>query len=183
MKYDVEVITSKNGNEIFVKSNDENIPVGCKITNASFEDVEVPEMDCRDNMASFIDPYGYTQIPMEKIKEFTGRNKDVFINLMSQHINRFKNIRKDGLEKLFGFGYESILERLERYEGGTIEKVAKLYIDVLEEQIGDQFHLSFEMLNKGECSFIPYDICFKSLQEIKFNERGYEQRYTISRCI
>ena len=167
MKYDVEVITSKNGNEIFVKSNDENIPVGCKITNASFEDVEVPEMDWRDNMASFIDPYGYTQIPMEKIKEFTGRNKDVFINLMSQHINRFKNIRKDGLEKLFGFGYDSILERLERYEGGTIEKVAKLYIDVLEEQIGDQFHLSFEMLNKGNVPL--YHMIFASSHYKRLN--------------
>ena len=133
---------------MYVSSSDENIPVGCKITNASFENVGVPTIDSRDILASFIDPYGFIQIPMEKIKEFAGRNKDIFINLMSQHVNRFKDVGKDGLEKLFGLKYEKIYKRLSSYQSKAIENVAKLYMDVLEEQTGVQYSLSFEMRNK-----------------------------------
>ena len=150
MKYNIKVKISEMNKEIYVTSCDRNIPVGCKIINASFEDVDVPYVAWSHIMASFIDPYGYTQIPMEKIKEFTGRKKDVFINLMSQHVNRFKNVgTKDGLEKLFHLDYEVIHERLSSYQGEAIENIAKLYIDVLEEQANVQFHLSFEMRNKG----------------------------------
>ena len=148
MKYGIQVAISEHENEMYVSSSDENIPVGCKITNASFENVDVPTIDSRDILASFIDPYGFIQIPMEKIKEFAGRNKDVFINLMSQHVNRFKDVGKDGLEKLFGLKYEKIYKRLSSYQSKSIENVAKLYMDVLEEQTGVQYNLSFEMRNK-----------------------------------
>ena len=148
-KYQIQVKTSATGNEVYVISCDENIPVGCKITMESFENVKAPDIGQKNCMVSFIDPFGYTQIPMSKITQFMGKRKEVFINLMSQHVNRFKNVGRDGLKSLFGLDYEDICGRLEGYEGGAIEKIAKLYVDVLEEKTRAKYRLSFEMRNKG----------------------------------
>ena len=168
LKHNINVNISKIGNEIFVTSSDENIPVGCKIINACFEDVEVPIMGKRDIMTSFIDPYGYTQIPMKKIKDFTGTSKEVFINLMTQHINRFKDVGSQGLEKLFGLKHRDILKRLDNYkDDGVIERFAKLYIDVLEEKTDVKYHLSFEMRNKGNVPL--FHMIFASKHEAGFN--------------
>ena len=86
---------------------------------------------------------------------------------MSQHVNRFKNVGSDGLEKLFGLDHEDILRRLESYQDEAIEKIAKLYIDVLEEKAGVQYNLSFEMRNKGNVPL--FHMIFASNHEAGFN--------------
>ncbi len=53
-------------------------------------------------MFSFIDPYGYSAIPMRQIKHLIGENKVAFINLNVSAVYRFRNVHQDHVTALFG---------------------------------------------------------------------------------
>lgn len=81
-----------------------NVSLDIKLYCCDFRDFN--NADIRNNwpMVSFFDPFGFSQIPMEKLLDYVGNRKSIIINLMVESINRFKNTKKNEMnfKELFG---------------------------------------------------------------------------------
>ena len=107
---------------------------------------------------AFIDPFGFSGIPMKLIKRVLGYNKcEVLITFMSSFILRFHDdLREDALDELYGTSewreVKNIADRKERERF-----VVDLYVRQLE-KAGTKFHRTFEMI--GENNQLVYHLVF-----------------------
>ena len=95
---------------------------------------------------SFIDPFGYKQIPMDIIEKYIGENKTVLINVMVGFVHRFKGMHPDHVTALFGTEeWRNVPEESEKKV--TYLWYAKLYESQLKKR-GAKFTLSIAMKDK-----------------------------------
>ncbi len=94
---------------------------------------------------AFLDPFGYSQIPMSIVKNYLGEQRTVLINVMIGFMNRFKKLEnhKPIINELYGcMDWQDISEGLEPAE--RYKRYAKLYERQLK-QNGATYTLSFAM--------------------------------------
>lgn len=152
--------------EIF--SVDERFSLACRITHNDFENVDPPVIGILDRLVSFIDPFGYSNIPMNHVEKFLGSRKEIFINFMSQFVNRFFNSDENGMQSLFGMEKDKIESNLAHYESDRLENGMSLYKDTLLNKYETAaYALSFEMRNKSNIRL--YHMIFASP-----HEKGFE---------
>lgn len=99
---------------------------------------------------AFIDPFGYSGIPMALMAEFVASPaSEVFVNFMVGHVQRF--IARDGQESamssLFGIDRETILEGLDASGQPRVEYLRDVYKSEMERQLGFRYVRGFEMKN------------------------------------
>lgn len=99
----------------------------------------------------FIDPFGFTGIPIKVIKKIMGYSKcEVFITFMYEEINRFISDEKlwDGLTETFGTdSWKTVISVKDPNQRRYM--LHNIYRDQLEKEVGIKFVRSFEMKNKG----------------------------------
>jgi len=99
----------------------------------------------------FIDPFGFTGIPLRIIKEIMKNSKcEVFITFMYEEINRFISDEKlwDGLTETFGTDEWKVVipSKDPKQRRGILHDI---YKKQLEKEANVKFVRSFEMKNKG----------------------------------
>jgi three-Cys-motif partner protein len=99
---------------------------------------------------AFIDPFGYSGLPMELIADLLSYSKtEIFVNFMVGHVQRF--IERDGQENamrsLYGMDVRDILDG---YDGQAdrVEHLRSVYESQLRERVGFDFVQSFAMINE-----------------------------------
>lgn len=162
----IKITRSPDCVEIF--SDDDSISLACRISCKIFEYVDPPVVSASDRLVSFIDPFGFTQIPMSHVQKFVGLRKEIFINFMSQFVNRFLDVNEQGMQLLYGMDKAKIELRLLRYTSDRLENGMSLYKDILKENCNTKaFPLSFEMRDKRNHRL--YHMIF-----ISCHEKGFE---------
>jgi len=79
---------------------------------------------------TFIDPFGFKDIPMSQVRKFLGHRKDVLLNLMSSFIHRFKNKYPGIMEKLFGTNkWKEEIKLEQKYDLCYCKRVVSEHID------------------------------------------------------
>ena len=81
-----------------------NITVYIKLFHCSFKDFNDELLISNQPMVSFFDPFGYSCIPMEKVKKYSGVRRTIILNLMVSSIHRFVKTKRNqkNFEDLFG---------------------------------------------------------------------------------
>ena len=95
---------------------------------------------------AFIDPYGYSYTPFDKIRDFVGYGKEIVINLMTSYINRFICAKPERVGKLFGISAQEITEWKESL-AETDDKILNL-VDKYQNRLKDAcagYTVNFEM--------------------------------------
>ena len=95
---------------------------------------------------AFIDPYGYSYTPFDKVRDFVGYGKEVFINLMTRDINRFISAKPERVGELFGMSAQEITEWKESL-AETDDKILNL-VDKYQNRLKDacaRYTVHFEM--------------------------------------
>ncbi len=94
---------------------------------------------------SFIDPFGYSMIPMDIVERFLGDGKTVLINFMVGFFDRFKKVKQETIDKLFGSDeWQNVSHELPAHER------YKRYVNLYEKQLmtkGAKYTLAFAMKN------------------------------------
>lgn len=129
-----------------VLSVNDSISVACRISHNIFQYVNPPILNGGDRLVSLIDPFGYTHIPMSHVEKFVGPGKEIFINFMSQFVNRFFDVNNEGMQSLFGMEKLKIELDLTMYDSDRLENAMALYKDTLKTKTdAPSYALSFEM--------------------------------------
>lgn len=106
---------------------------------------------------AFVDPFGYSGIPMETIVRMTKfKTAEVFVNLMVDFVGRF--VERDGqqvtVEQLFGLPAQTVMAEFNREESVRHEHLRDLYIQQLRVVAGFPYVSSFAMKNdKGHVGY------------------------------
>lgn len=116
-------------------------PIRCFIYCAEFAQVAAPSPPS----FALIDPFGFGQIPLNKVKEFVGQGREVFINLMSSYINRFLSVKLDTVSNLFGLHIKKPTDLLGNDPSDKIAMIVDTYEEQLKEEAGADYVLNFEM--------------------------------------
>lgn len=105
--YQIASSNDKNSYFIYKVKNRKKVEfqVEIKIVHSLFADFNI--MENMPNFAktpviSFIDPFGYSQTPMSKVKKFIGYRKEILITFMTSYIRRFGSQFSEHINKLFG---------------------------------------------------------------------------------
>jgi len=98
---------------------------------------------------AFIDPFGYSGIPMDLMADLLAYPKtEVFVNFMVGHVQRF--ITRDGQEKpmreLFGMDVSNVLDGYNE-QGDRVEHLRAVYARQLQQRAGFDHVQSFAMIN------------------------------------
>ncbi|KAK3581197.1 hypothetical protein CHS0354_024733 [Potamilus streckersoni] len=93
---------------ITVRSSDTAFPIGCNIALSEFKHTFLPDCGDKSRLMTFIDPFGFSDMPMSHVQNFFGQGKEVLITFMSSFLNRFKKLEKNKITviELFGFDDE-----------------------------------------------------------------------------
>ena len=106
-------IDSKRGrNETFQKDtiiwdvtscNGENVRAFIQFFHCSFKNFDETKLRSNKPMVSFIDPFGYSHTPMEKVIKYAGIRRSVILNFMVGSIHRFAkvDVNQSNFEELF----------------------------------------------------------------------------------
>lgn len=150
-------------------------PILCQIYNEEFkmfhgadELLSRPYVKC----LTFLDPFGYSQIPFQAIETYLGKNKSVLINFMSSYVNRFLG-DNEAVAKLYGIegtspppplkDFVKYLVRNFNKSGGetptsNIDNCTAAYENVLKSVLSVEYTLSFEV--RGKRNNILYHLIF-----------------------
>jgi hypothetical protein len=97
-----------------------------------FADLDIPSLGQRP-MMSFVDPYGFSVIPMSQVKQLIGTTKCCVTNLMVSYVNRFKKVHPKHISDLFGeeqeFEFKDSMTATEK-----LNIISKKYIERLKEE-------------------------------------------------
>lgn len=147
--YAIKFIRKKRSTDcVEIFSADDRISISCRVSHERFENVDPPHIFASDRLVAFIDPFGYTHIPMSHVSKFVGFGKEIYINYMSQYVNRFFDVNEEGMQQIFGMDKAAIESRLLNYKSDRLDNCVSLYKDILKEKCTkDTFLLSFEMRN------------------------------------
>lgn len=143
-----------------------DLQIDIKPINVSFEEgiidflhKEEPQIP----VLAFIDPFGFSGIPMELIRELAKREKcELLINFMTSYIHRFKGVDKvaNSLESLFGLSdWEE-----QRLQLKKIDDLLEIYQDQLKKKTGVQFTRQFEMVTLNNNS--GYHLIYATKNEL-----------------
>ncbi len=108
---------------------------------------------------AFIDPFGYSDFPMELVTRLLNYEKcEVLINFMSRDINRFRDkSHEPALDKLFGTldwrNANSI-----KNTNARIDSLLEIYVNELKQRTGARFVRTFRMTDSD--GKIIYDLVF-----------------------
>lgn len=141
-----EVKKSKNTiMEVEISSRNEDFPIFVCIKNDEFENLNPPDLKEWECMSTFIDPYGYSQIPMERVQKFIGPRKSAFINFMSNFVHRFRKtmVGLPHVTRLFDLSKELLDEQI---NGG--KNLVEIYTERLKVKAETEFVLDFEVISK-----------------------------------
>lgn len=169
--YEIQILIRKHSKKyIEIISADDNVSLGCCLKCDDFEKVDPPAMVDNDRLVAFIDPFGYTQIPMSHVQKFVGSKKEIFITFMSKFVNRFFEVQAEQMQKLFGLNTREIDLRLShpRYNSDRIENRISLYKDILKEK-SDRTPYALSFLMKCISNGHLYHMVFVSC-----HEKGFE---------
>ena len=190
MKYGVKVAScEKRRGEHILISIDEKVRVGCHLANTSFQDATLPVlMNSEDRMVSCIDPFGYSQIPFQKIEQLMDdERKAVYITFMSSFVNRFIGVHKKQMEKLFGLPYEEFERRFKEYgDKNSSTNLTDLYEKNLKKNTAAEHSLSFEVRGKRNSLlfhlvFAGYHIKgFEAMKEAMNNGTQEADKFSLS---
>ncbi|XP_063409223.1 uncharacterized protein LOC134692681 [Mytilus trossulus] len=131
--------------EVEISSRNEDFPIFICIKNDEFENLDPPDLKERECMSTFIDPYGYSQIPMERVEKFIGPRKSAFINFMYNFVHRFRKTKvgEPHVTRLFDLSKELLEEQI---DGG--KKLVEIYTERLKVKSETEFVLNFEVISK-----------------------------------
>ena len=117
---------------------------------------------------AFIDPFGYSDFPMELVVRLLNYNKcEVLINFMSRDINRFRDqSHEPALDRLFGTTKWRDANSI-RNTSARIDMLLKIYVNELKNRTGAKFVRTFRMTDSN--GKIIYDLVFATK-----NHRGME---------
>ncbi|KAK3581200.1 hypothetical protein CHS0354_024736 [Potamilus streckersoni] len=107
---------------ITVRSSDTAFPIGCNIAPSKFKHTFLPDCGVRSRYMTFIDPFGFSDIPMSHVQNFVGQNKEVLITFMSGFVNRFKNLGKNKKTVMELFGFQDDEDEEEENEEEEVEE-------------------------------------------------------------
>ncbi len=108
---------------------------------------------------AFIDPFGYSDFPMELVVRLLNHNKcEVLINFMSRDINRFRDqSHESALDLLFGTKMWRKANSI-RNTSARIDKLLEIYVQELKTRTGARFVRTFRMTDHD--GKIIYDLVF-----------------------
>lgn len=108
---------------------------------------------------AFIDPFGYSGIPMDLISRLLNHDScEVMITFMSGFINRFRDeVHENAQDTLFGTAEWKKAEQIQRIEE-RIDFLLNLYINQLKERTGAEFIRTFRMSDENGRTI--YDLVF-----------------------
>ncbi|XP_071146249.1 uncharacterized protein [Mytilus edulis] len=131
--------------ELEISSQNEDFPIFVCIKNDKFEKLDPPDLKEGECMITFIDPYGYSQIPMKTVEKFIGPRKSVFINFMSSFVYRFRKtvVGLSHVTRLFDLSKELFDEQIN--EGKNLNEI---YTERLKHKAKTKFALNFEVIDK-----------------------------------
>lgn len=150
--------------------DDDRYQIACKIYCAEFAQMVAPPCPS----FALIDPFGYSQTPLDKVKDFIGIGKEAFINLMSSYINRFMETNPDPIADLFGFSFKESLDTQVLNGQTEVEDKIEMIVDTYENQLKSEaranFVINFEM--RGSSHARLYNLVFatnhpKGLEQMK----------------
>lgn len=117
-------------------------PIMCMIVCAEFAEIETPSRPT----FTLIDPFGFSQTPLEKVKEFVGQGREVFITLMSSYINRFRNVHQNSVANFFGLPVEEAMNFLSiNTAKDRIATIVDRYEHQLKTRASAKYVINFEM--------------------------------------
>lgn len=159
MFYDIEIHVAADESMIHtLTSRDENFPISVTVKNDEFINI-MPVLNKMECMTTFIDLFGFSQAPFDKIKHFCGKYKSVYINFLSSFVNRFldKDENQDYVEKCFGMKLYQIKTFVSKTKGKQRQSaLVDLYLDQL--KTCNPFALTFEMRQSRNVPL--YDLVF-----------------------
>lgn len=165
MFYNIEIHVLVGESRIHtVASQDKNFPISVTLQNDEFSKIK-PVLDDKECMTTFIDLFGFSQAPFDKVKDYCGLYKSVYINFLSSFVNRFldKDSNRDNVEKSFGMEFKQIETHVSKIEKKQRRSaLVDLYMSNLETSYG----LTFEMLQSRNAPL--YDLIF-----VTNNEKGF----------
>ncbi|XP_031557194.1 uncharacterized protein LOC116305417 [Actinia tenebrosa] len=139
----INVIKLPAPNRACVSSMDEDFPIRCYIFNCEFVEFTAPDVPDNARMVTFIDPFGFAMIPWQKVSDFVGEHKELYITLMTSFMHRFFTQNRDRIGEVFGMEPE-VLEILRiEDESHFVDTLADLYVEKLGES--SDHALTFEM--------------------------------------
>ncbi|XP_076083842.1 uncharacterized protein LOC143054710 isoform X1 [Mytilus galloprovincialis] len=143
-----------------VASQDKDFPIIVTLQNDEFSRIK-PVLDEMECMTTFIDLFGFSQGPFDKVKDYCGPYKSLYVNFLSSFVNRFlhNDSNRDYVAKTFGMEFKDIETHVSK---SKIEKIPRrsalvdLYLNQLKEH--NEFKLSFEMRQSQNSPI--YDLIF-----------------------
>ena len=115
--------------------------VNIEFYRCDFNDFDNESIRDNEPMVTFFDPFGFKDIPMEKVMIYTGKRRSIVLNFMVRDINRFVGLDKnrEKFNLLFGtdqwrmdlsenFGDLSVVEKMENYATAYRNCFQKKYI-------------------------------------------------------
>ncbi|KAL3860136.1 hypothetical protein ACJMK2_010301 [Sinanodonta woodiana] len=153
---DAFFISLNNDGVMTISSYNEEYPFCINIANAEFIQVRPPDDKPYRRLLTFIDPFGYSQIPMKHVQRFIGERREAFINFMSSYVNRFKNVKSNetAIIELYGFSDEERNECLQNlqvmsdHDEDGINRCVQMYETKLKKQAESTYILGFTVRNK-----------------------------------
>jgi three-Cys-motif partner protein len=130
--------------------------VNYRVIHGSFDDVAAEIVQRLEEQKrrlaptfAFIDPFGYTRMPMELLAKFLAYPQtEIFVNFMVGQVHRF--IERDGQENamraLFGMDVQDILADFDGED--RVEHLRQVYARQLQDRVGFKYVQSFAMINK-----------------------------------
>lgn len=126
--------------------------------NSLLDSLETEKLNLAPTFA-FIDPFGYSDFPMELVSRLLNNDKcEVLINFMSRDINRFRDkSHEKTLDRLFGTSNWR-KANLIKNTNSRIDSLLEIYVNELKSRTGARFVRTFRMAdNDGK---IIYDLIF-----------------------
>lgn len=129
--------------------------VTVRMFNCTFEDAAQQVLDAvgAKSLAptfAFIDPFGWTGLPMEVISRLLAYNKcEAFVNFMLDHVNRFVELDEvqNSFQQLFGTTTEH-LPPPDLQGDARRDFLIRLYMDQLRARAGFNYVVNFEMIDQ-----------------------------------
>ncbi|XP_031552933.1 uncharacterized protein LOC116290091 [Actinia tenebrosa] len=169
-------------NRACVSSMDEDFPIRCNICKCKFEDFPAPALHDNTRMVTFIDPFGFVMIPWQRVSDFVGEHKELYINLMTSFMHRLFTQNRDRIGEVFGMEPDVLETFRNDDESDFVNTLADLYVEKLRES--SDYALTFEMKdirNRRLYHLIFATSHIKGLKAMKesFN-RGTQEQNTFS---
>lgn len=136
----IDISINENGKFICKVRNQmgKSFSVEVQCLHSSFEEFDIernmpPDFSMTPVM-TFIDPFGYKDIPMARIQTFIGYRKDILITFMTSFIIRFCNLYPQIINQLFGTESPQQWRERHNYDSFYQQRLREIGNNVISEQ-------------------------------------------------